>query len=1155
LPQAVSALWTGSPPEIEAALQDLLEEARARPLQPLSGREARVEMAFAALFVLLGAALLALLPSPRPLALPDAVALTALYAIASRVEFATGAGSTVPTQLAFVPMLFVLPTPAVPLFVAAGLLLGRLPRYLSGRTPPNRAVVELGDALYSVCPVVVLALAGADTPSFSDWPVYLLALAAQFLSDTAFSTARSWLGLGVPPTLAIRELVWICVVDGLLACVGLLAALAATAQPYGYLLLLPLLGMLTVAARDRDLRIRQSVELYQAYRGSALLLDRVVASDDRLTGEHGRGVVDLALRVGAELGLTAQECVELEFAALLHDVGKVAIDNEIINKRGPLTQEEFTVIKTHTIEGHRMLAAVGGLLGRVGVIVRSCHERWDGSGYPDGLAGEAIPLAARIVFCADAFHAMTTDRSYRTARSPERALAELEAHAGSQFDPTVVEALVLALRDDGAEAARAAPLVPRPGRARRARQLRAWHSEPPPVSSDQGLLGLVSDGTVHSMNSAAVRLLGWSPEEAIGRPLHDLVQHSYPNGRPYPRDASAIEAALRGGMDLTGAVEVFWRKDGGALGVRYSIRQVTEQGRMTGASLRFKPLVARSPAEEALRLGEELYRSLARNLHNSTVMLFDQELRLLVAEGQPLAPSDLEHEALTGRKLQDVLPAAAWARLREPASAALEGERREFEFASHDGRFYRMTVGPVRDDQGAVQAGLAVAEDITQRRDEAQRLDRLAHRDELTGLMNRAAFHELADKALRRASRSSVKSALLFLDLDGLKAVNDARGHEAGDELLRAVASRLAESVREADTVARLGGDEFALLLDAASEEAEVAAAADRVIAAVSEPLRIDDDQPIVVTASVGIAIQSRAGESGADLLKAADAAMYRAKGLGGNRFQFFNAASDRRAAAWLEAGRALARAIERDELTVHYQPEVDLATGSVVAVEALVRWRHPERGLLLPAAFMSQAERQGLAESVDDWVVRRACRQAIAWSDDGLPPFRIAVNLSSVHVRRSRLDEIVRRRLDESGLPAERLELEVTEDLLEQGDEPAEEMLRRLQAHGARIVIDRFGRARSQIERLRTFPVDALKIDGSFVRELPGESRMTVSLIGLAHAFGLEAIAGCVETPEQVSVLRVHGCDRAVGHAFSVPTPAERLTPWLVSNARLGEK
>ena len=1145
---SVRTLLIGSLPPVDATVQDLLEHARGRPTRRLAQRERRVEFGVAGLFVLVATALLWLLPSPRPLSIGTAVALTLVFAIASRVAFATGAGSTVPTQLVFVPMLFLLPTPAVPVFVAAGLLLGRLPRYVRGQTPIERAIVELGDALFSIGPVLVLSLAGADTPTLGDWPIYLLALASQFAVDIGVSTLRAWIGLGAPPGVVSREVTWICAADLLLTPVGFVATLATVTQPYAFLLLLPLLGILALSARDRGLRIEQGHELWSAYRGSVLLLDRAVGADNRSTGEHGRGVVDLAIRVGDELAIDGQERVELEFVALLHDVGKIAIDNEIINKRGPLTAEEFAAIKTHTIEGHHMLQEVGGLLGRVGVVVRSCHERWDGAGYPDGLAGTAIPLTARIVFCADAFHAMTTDRSYRAARSPRQALDEIQANAGSQFDPTVVDALTRALGADTDDAS-ATWLAPSNGGTTRA--LAPRQAERPAVASDEGLIGLSSDGTIRSMNSAAVRLLGWTLEEAAGRRLHQLVLHSYPNGLPYPRDASPIHAALRRRpvVGTAETVDVLWRKDGGALPVRYTIRPSTADATPPEATLEFKPLVARSPAEEALRLGEELSRSLARNLEKSTVMLFDHTLRLLVVEGESLARRDLEHEALTRWRLEDFLPEDAWARLEQPARAALRGKRTELEFSSHDGsRFYRVTVGPMRDDLGAVQAGLAVAEDVTQSHHRAERLDRLAHHDDLTGLTNRAAFHELVDKTLRRAARSQRMSALLFIDLDGFKQVNDTRGHQAGDEVLRAVASRLRETTREIDTVARLGGDEFAVLLDGVEDEAEAAAAAERIRAALAEPFDVDGSHAAEITASVGIALQSAADETSAQLLSAADAAMYHAKGRGGDCLRFFDPAADLSSdgATDAQGRRALAHAVDRGELTLDYQPEVDVESGEVVAVEALVRWRHPARGVLLPADFLMEAELDGVIDAIDEWVMSTACAQGTAWSSAGLPPFRIAVNVSHERVLQAGFEDSVRRSLQNAGLPACRLELDVPGRILADLDRPGETAMRRLQGDGVRISIDHFGTEHSPLGRLETFPADALKIDGRFVRSLPGRPRMAVSLIELAHNLGFEVIAEGVETAEQLTSLRGSGCDVAAGHAISHPLPAEQLTTWL---------
>jgi EAL domain-containing protein (putative c-di-GMP-specific phosphodiesterase class I) len=279
---------------------------------------------------------------------------------------------------------------------------------------------------------------------------------------------------------------------------------------------------------------------------------------------------------------------------------------------------------------------------------------------------------------------------------------------------------------------------------------------------------------------------------------------------------------------------------------------------------------------------------------------------------------------------------------------------------------------------------------------------------------------------------------------------------------------------------------------------------------------------------------------------------MYRAKGLGGDRLQFFHPAQDRRARRGDDGRRALALAAERGELTVHYQPEVDVGSGAVVAVEALVRWHHPEHGLLPPAAFLPEAERDGVIDAIDEWVMGTACAQGMEWSDQGLPPFRIAVNVSSAHVRRPGFEETVRRRLEQAGLPADRLELDVSEALLGDPERPGETAMRRLRADGARISIDHFGTERSSLGRLETFPADALKIDRRFVRSLPDEPRMAVSLIELAHNLGCEVVAGGVETAAQLTVLRGSGCDVAAGHLISHPAPADELTRWL--HSRLGQ-
>jgi HD-GYP domain-containing protein (c-di-GMP phosphodiesterase class II) len=393
----------------------------------------------------LGAALaLALLGhSDRTLHAGPAIALVLAYAALSRVRFHAGAGHTVPTQLVFVPMLFALPTQLVPLLVLAGMLIGNAPDYARGALHPGRALMLPGDAWHALGPALVLVLAGATSASWGDWPWYVAALGAQFALDLGAYAARARLALDIPGRDQLRVLGWVWVVDSLLAPLGLLAAFATTRHPYAFLLVLPLAALLVIFARERNQRIEQALELGGAYRGIAMLLGDLLEEADEYTGgDHTRGVVALSLEVADELGFDRRQRRNVELAALLHDIGKIVIPSTIINKPGPLDPDEWSLMQTHTIEGQRMLDRVGGVLGEVGRIVRASHERWDGSGYPDGLAGEGIPREATIVAACDAFNAMTTDRSYRRARSTKAALGELQECSGSQFAPDVVEALV-----------------------------------------------------------------------------------------------------------------------------------------------------------------------------------------------------------------------------------------------------------------------------------------------------------------------------------------------------------------------------------------------------------------------------------------------------------------------------------------------------------------------------------------------------------------------------------------------------------------------------------------------------------------------------------------------------------------------------------------
>ena len=429
----------------------LVEQSRARVARALGAREVFPTVATAAAFVATTVALLVWLPSSRPDAgVGIILALVACYALAARVQFEVAFAWAVPTQLVFIPMLFLAPLNLVPLLVALGFFLSKLPEHVSGEWHFGRAGFHLLSAWHSVGPVLVLAAFGSPSPTLSHLPLIAIAVAAQFTLDFASSAARGFAALGIGPRELARALGPAWLVDLALTPLGLALAYASLTQSYAFLLGLPLMGLLAYFARERKTRINHALELSHAYRGTALLLGDVVEADDAYTGLHSQDVVSLVLSVADQLGLDSQARREAEFTALLHDIGKVKIPKEIINKPGALTAEERVIINQHTIEGEQMLEKIGGLLGDVGRLVRSCHERWDGGGYPDGLVREETPLIARIVCTCDAFSAMTTNRSYRKAMSPAEALDELRSCAGTQFDPTVVEALVEIA--DGAEA-------------------------------------------------------------------------------------------------------------------------------------------------------------------------------------------------------------------------------------------------------------------------------------------------------------------------------------------------------------------------------------------------------------------------------------------------------------------------------------------------------------------------------------------------------------------------------------------------------------------------------------------------------------------------------------------------------------------------------
>ena len=424
----------------------------------------------------------------------------------------------------------------------------------------------------------------------------------------------------------------------------------------------------------------------------------------------------------------------------------------------------------------------------------------------------------------------------------------------------------------------------------------------------------------------------------------------------------------------------------------------------------------------------------------------------------------------------------------------------------------------------------------------------VAMHDSLTQLPNRMMFNQRLELALRDAERKGGALAVMFIDLDRFKVINDTLGHESGDLLLREVALRVSDNLRAGDTVARLGGDEFVVLLEDASNPAAIVRVAEKLISALTESYVIAGRE-VHVTASIGISSFPADAQDMRSLLKFADIAMYRAKEQGRNTFQFYSDQFNVHSVERLTLESQLRGALERDELVVHYQPVIDAATGRISGMEALVRWQHPEAGLLAPGHFIDIAEETGLVVPIGAWVLSRACAQQRAWVEQGLPPVRVAVNLSPRQFLHRHLIDDILKVLEETRADTSCLELEITESTVMHNAQRAAALLAQLKEMGIRVAIDDFGTGYSSLAYLKRFPIDSLKIDRSFVADVPddaGNTAITQAIMAMAHSLGLKVIAEGVETEEQLAFLRSHGCDELQGYFFSKPVSADAATAML---------
>ncbi len=643
--------------------------------------------------------------------------------------------------------------------------------------------------------------------------------------------------------------------------------------------------------------------------------------------------------------------------------------------------------------------------------------------------------------------------------------------------------------------------------------------------------------------------------------LSGAVKRETVLGLVHPDDRDNVEKALAHSMTQGGEFSSDFRVQlpNGQERVLHGHAEAARdtEGRVIRLSGTLQDITQRKQAEEKLRLSAAVFENTTEG-----VMITDPNGRIVAvnrAFTEITGYGEDEIAGLTGSSLKsgrhdEQFYASMWSSIRE--NGRWQGEvwnRRK------NGDIYPewLNISVVSNDHAQVTHYVGVFSDISAMKESESKLDHLAHHDPLTGLPNRLLLNARMEHSLARAHRANAMLAVLFLDLDHFKNINDTLGHPIGDLLLQETAQRLSNCVREQDTVTRLGGDEFTVLLEDLEDSRFASTVAQKIIAALAEKFMLQGHE-VFVTCSVGISIFPTDGNDITTLFKNADSALYRAKEQGRNNYQYYTEELTTRAMERLAMENSLRHALQRDELVLHYQPQVDLYNGNIIGMEALVRWQHPDIGLISPNAFIPLAEETGLIIPIGEWVLRTACAQLKAWIDEGMPKIRVGVNLSSRQFNQNNLDEVVAAILRETGLPPDCLELELTERMIMQDAESTVTIMHKLRALGVQFSIDDFGTGYSSLSYLKRFPIDRIKIDQSFVREItsnPEDAAVSQAIISLSHSLNIKTVAEGVETAEQQEFLRSRQCDEIQGFHFSRPVPQQEMSKLLKEGVKLESK
>lgn len=648
-------------------------------------------------------------------------------------------------------------------------------------------------------------------------------------------------------------------------------------------------------------------------------------------------------------------------------------------------------------------------------------------------------------------------------------------------------------------------------------------------------------------------VLGYDPEALIGRAAAPIV---VPSELPRVR-SSFSQIVATPGSQITFEADLL-HADGSIRTVEATAISLLDDADIGGLIVNARDITARKHASEALRAAQSLNSSVIESSVDG-IFAIDTNSSLTVWNRAMERTTGLPRDHVLGQNLMDLFPFLRSTGEASLVVAALHGEAgrapvqpNTIEDTGKHG-FYEARYAPLTDEASAVVGAIGVVRDVTAQKALEAELEHQAFHDALTGLPNRALFANRLEHALALGSRRGTSVAVLLLDLDRFKLVNDGLGHAAGDQLLVAVAERLTTRLRDADTLARIGGDEFVVLLDEATPE-QSEAVAERIIVALSDPITVQG-RDVFIGTSIGIAVSTPDFADPVELLRASDIALYRAKSAGRQTVMVFDPMTADPSAGWLALEVDLRRAVSRRELVLHYQPVIDLTTGQVVTVEALARWTHPIRGLLLPSAFIPLAEETGLITTITEWAIADACRQLARWRTElgDLAPPTVNINVTTRDLRDPELVDRVASALSNAGIEPPSLRLEITERVLIEELREAAGTLRALRDLGVKLAIDDFGAGASSLASLRAVNAEVLKLDRAFVRGLddnPDDRIVVNAVVAMAHALGIAVTAEGIETVAQREQARAAGCDRGQGYLFAQPMPAKELAAWLVTHA-----